>query len=183
VQIGFGAPGGNDWTGALSRVLTHGLARYRWFTPFWNVRTFDDASWMFWRADWLDGVRSEWMAAKMLPYPQPDGVNRGDFVPVKIDANPADSSTASAQVEFGYAENGPPDQYFCTSRRESCVKSAQTGNAYGYAGDNAPPATCSPQCTLTVPGISQRVLYYRIKYFDTAGSVVSVTGPAAVTVP
>ncbi len=183
VQVGIGAPGTTDFPGALSRVLTHGLARYRWFTPFWNVRTFDDASWLFWRADWLDGVRSEWMASKMLPYPQPDGVVRNDFVPTPVNVTPTDPNAASAQVEFGYAENGSPDQYFCTSRHEICAKGSQTGNAYAFAGDRVAPLACASQCIINVPAISQRVLYYRIKFFNGGGNVLSVTGPAALVVP
>ncbi len=183
VQIGFPAPGSNDWTGSLSRVLTHGLMRYRWFTPYWNVRTFDDASWLFWRADWLDGVRGEWMAAKMLPYPQPDGIQRNDFVPVPVAVTPTDPNTAAAQIEFGYAENGPFDQFFCTSRQEVCVKAAQAGNAYNYAGDHPQPVPCASQCTIQVPAISQRILYYRIRFFDPSGNVLSVTGPAVAVIP
>jgi hypothetical protein len=183
VQIGFGAPGSTDWTGSLSRVLTHGLSRYRWFTPFWNVRTLDDGSWMFWRADWLDGARSEWMAAKLPPYPQPDGVKRNDFIPVPIPVTPTDSNSASAQVEFGYEENGRPDQFFCTSRQETCVRSTQSGDDYAYAGDKAAPLACANGCTIQVPAISQRVLYYRIRFFDATGKQTAVTASTAVIVP
>ena len=183
VQIGIGAPNTHDWTGANSRVLTHGLMRFRWFTPFWNVRTFDDASWMFWRADWLGGVRSEWMAAKMLPYPASDGIDRSSFIPTPVTITPSDPTTAAAQVEFGYSENGPADQFFCTSRQEVCVKGAQSGSDYGYAGDNPPPLPCNSGCVINVPALSQRILYYRIRFFNAQGQSISATAPVAVAVP
>ncbi len=184
VQIGFGASGTNDFSGSLSRVLTHGLMRYRWFTPFWNVRTSQDASWLFWRADWLDGVRGEWMAAKMLPYPESDKVNRSDFIPITIPVTPTDPNAKSAQIEFGYAENGSSDQFFCTSRREACIKGAQTNaDDYAYAGDRTAPISCASQCQITIPAISQRVLYYRVMFFDASGTaLLPATGSVAVSV-
>jgi len=51
---------------------------------------------------------------------QPDGVTRDRFVPITVRVA-AKSGAGRASVKFGYAENGPSESFYCTSRREACI--------------------------------------------------------------
>jgi hypothetical protein len=90
-------------------------------------------------------------------------------------------------VEFGYAENGDPGSFYCTSRQESCVAvsgaiSPSTPFFYEqsetYSG-----AACSAGCTVAIPALSQRVLYYRWKYRDAFGKVIATSDIRATATP
>jgi hypothetical protein len=182
VQYGVGAPGDHDWNATRSRALSRGLVRYRWLSPFWNVRTSNDGKWLFFRSDWLDGVRSEWMIAQIPPYPMPDSINRADFVPVSVNVSPP-AGVAGVTAEFGYAENGPADGYFCTSRQEICVKGNQPANGFDFAGDNVPELPCTASCSIVIPAISQHVIYFRLKYLTANGTLQQVSEPHVAIVP
>ena len=168
--------------GAGGRVLTSFFHPYRVGNSYWNARTLPDGSWAMAPTPWLNLGRKEALLAKLPPFPEPDGVDRSDFVPVPLYLEAVDGA-ASAVVEFGYAENGDPGAFYCTSRRETCVKGAQKGNAYDFASDAPAGVECASGCTITVPGISQRVLYYRSRYLDASGQTISTTAASAVVVP
>jgi hypothetical protein len=90
-------------------------------------------------------------------------------------------------VEFGYAENGAANSFFCTSRRESCVAVS------GAIGSSAPffyeqtetysGAPCASGCTVAIPALSQRILYYRWKYRDAFGNVIATSDLRATATP
>jgi hypothetical protein len=86
-------------------------------------------------------------------------------------------------IEFGYAENGDPNNMYCTTRQEACVKGAQPGNDYAFANDSVAGVSCSGGCSISVPGLSQRILYFRVKYRDSGNKVLAVSSPLAVAVP
>ena len=92
-----------------------------------------------------------------------------------------------AIVEFGYAENGDPGSFFCTSRQESCVAVSGTigpstpffyEQAEAYSG-----ARCSAGCAVAIPALPQRVLYYRWKYRDAFGKVIATSEIRAAATP
>jgi hypothetical protein len=180
-QVGFGA---NDPKGSLGRKLTMGLGRHHLYDSYWNVRPFSDASWMLFRSLWLNGVRTEAMLAKLPPYPPLDGIDRSDFVPLKINAvTRGMEGVNNAILQFGYEENGQATDFFCTSRREACVKGAHTGNSYGMASDAVTGVACQNGCTIMLPGLSGRVAYYRVVYRDGANTVIGMTPISAAIVP
>jgi hypothetical protein len=180
-QVGFGA---NDPKGNLGRKLTMGLGRHLLYDTYWNARAFSDASWMLIHAIWLGGLRTEAMLAKLPPYPQPDGIDRTDFIPLQISATTRGmSGVSNAILQFGYEENGQPTDFFCTSRREACVKGAQSGNSYGMASDPIVGVACQNGCNLSLPGIPGRVAYYRVVYRDGANNVIGTTPISAAIVP
>jgi hypothetical protein len=161
-----------------------GLGRHLLFDGFWNARALPDASWMLFRSLWLGGLRTEALLAKLPPYPQPDGIDRTTFVPLTVTAvTRGMTGVDNAILQFGYAENGDPGSYFCTSRQETCVKGAQSGNAYGTASDTIAGVACGNGCTLTLPGISGRVAYYRIVYRDRSNQPIGMSPPSAAIVP
>jgi hypothetical protein len=178
-QIGFGA---NDAKGAQGRKLTMGLGRNLLLDPYWNARSLPDASWMLFRSVWLGGVRTEALAAKLPPYPQTDNIDRSDFVPLEVGVTgKAVAGTDNVVMQFGYAENGGAEDYFCTSRREACVKGS--GSGYRMASDAVAGVPCANACTVTIPGIPGRVIYYRVVYRDAQGNELATSAPAVTMVP
>jgi hypothetical protein len=88
----------------------------------------------------------------------------------------------NAVIQFGYSENGPPDKYYCTSRQEACLASTADVPAVPFlfpsegsdgTASGVPGLPCSNGCTIAIPAISQRVLYYQVLYRDTSNNVVA----------
>ncbi len=173
VQVDVTKPSAAD--GSRSRWLGHTLARYRFYSGFWNVRATPDGLGMLSQAVGLNGNASATVMT-ILPPIVYDSVNGADFVPIALQLNPpAGSSITNAIVEFGYAENGDPAAGpYCTARQEICVKGSQTGNLFNYETSESGAYSgqaCSSGCNIIVPAISGRSLYYRIK-FRSANTVV-----------
>ena len=111
--------------------------------------------------------------------PASDDVNRSDFVPfpVRLAGRPGATRTV---LEFGY---DPDLQWRCSQRAEACVVDSTTYDTaapYKFATTDAVAgADCSNGCTLTIPAIADRILYYRWKYRDANGNVLA-TGPVRI---
>jgi hypothetical protein len=164
-----------------SRVITHGLTGVRNSFYYWTAKSLPDASWaLFTRGLVQPGfgdLLTVWMA-KLPPQPAPDGVDRSTFLPLTLTLTPpANSQIASAVVQFGYAEQGRPDQYFCTSRRETCVAATATftpdspfvyANTESYSG-----VPCAASCRIAIPVLPMHVVYYSVLYLNAAGKVVA----------
>ncbi|MEO8596166.1 MAG: hypothetical protein ABI759_22800 [Candidatus Solibacter sp.] len=190
VQVGFKK---NDFTGALGRSLTKGLSRYKVVDPYWHGKALGDASWVMFRAMNASGAWTDILLGKLPPYPPIDSVVRSTFQPIPMKLNPPSGvGVNNAVVQFGYAENGPADQYYCTSRHEACVATAATipavpflypseGTGAALSGITGMP--CTNGCTIAVPAISQRILYYQVLYRDAANKVVATGKLEPVTVP
>ena len=171
-----------DYAGAFTRNLVSATSRLRMVTGFENNRLLPDNSWLLFRAEWLNYSREEMWMAKMLPYPAPDSVNRGTFVPMALNLQPpAGAGVDNAVVEFGYGEyNGN-----CTTRNDPCMaNSAMVGSPpFQFASENPGGAPCASGCTITIPAISQRVLYYQVMYRDRSNKVVATSPQQAAAVP
>lgn len=170
-----------DLTGqARPRVITFGLAGIRNSFFYSTAKALPDASWALFswgvvKAGFGD-LTNVWMAK--LPPLMDDGVDRSTFVrmPVQLDNVPA--GTVTAAVEFGYLENGARDLHYCTSRREACVATVATGaDPFLYTSEFARGSfgvPCASSCTVTVPVIPGRVVYYRGVFLDAGGQRVGV---------
>ena len=142
---------------------------------------------------WLDGVRFEDLVTVLPPYPPSDGVARNSFLPIQVNVEPLNGLPAqsppaqSAIVEFGYAENGDTGGYYCTSRQETCVAASsvisQTTPFYFEQSESYVGVPCVTGCVITVPALSQRVLYYRWKYLNRSGQVVGLSQVHVVVTP
>jgi hypothetical protein len=178
-QVGFSA---TDSKGSLGRKLTMGLSRNLLLDPYWNARSLPDGSWMLFRTMWLGGLRTEAVLAKLPPFPQADVIDRSDFVPMTVSVSSSSiPATNNVLVEFGYAENGGIEDYFCTSRREACAKGAQAG--YGMIGDSISGVPCTGSCSVAIPAVPGRVLYYRVVYRDSQNRTLTFSTPGVVLVP
>ena len=177
-----------DLAGAYTRSLVTATSRLRMVYGFESNRLLPDNSWLLLRTDLLNYQRSDMWMAKMLPYPALDSVVRGTFVPMSLTLKPpAGLSVNNAIVEFGYQEYGAPQRIDCTTRNDACIATAGTvtqGNQpFYFASENPAGASCASGCTITIPAISQRILYYRVEY-RAANNAVLTAGPlTSVVVP
>ena len=178
-----------DNEGNATRILTK-FRRARVLNIFDTPYVLPNGQWMIFEAQFPGdaSVNKAYLLGKIPPPAPKDSYNRTDFLPMSISL-PALNGATQAFVRFGYAENGSGG-LFCTSRKESCVIGTQTATT---AVDHANPfffeqtesATwqampCTSGCTMTVPGLSQRILYYQFVYKN--GSGVVYTAPIAATV-
>jgi len=176
-----------DGSGAYSRVLASATSRLRMVSGFENNRLLPDNSWVLYRQEFLNYQREEMWMMRNLPYPEKDSVNRGAFVPVPIQLDPVSAgvSVNNGVVEFGYAEYAQSGVYYCTTRADICQAndaSVPAGNApFVFASEAARGLACRAGCTIMVPAISSRVLYYRIRYRDASNNTVAL-GPWQVAV-
>jgi len=104
-----------------------------------------------------------------------------------MEAPPTRGRGSNVVVEFGYAENGSPDSFFCTSRQEACVAASSTVSQalpFFYAqSETYRGVPCGSGCAVEIPALSQRVLYYRWKHLDASGAVVAVSDTRAIVTP
>jgi hypothetical protein len=163
-QIGVGAP---NQSGANGRVLTYALSRYRFTDVFWNAKLTPDGRWMLLRVPWLDGKKSEVLSARVPPMPaSPD-----DTSEMRLSVSPPLSvSGVSAAIEFGYTP-----EFFCTSRREGCIRGSHTGRDFDFTSASWRPKPCNGACEITIPVVPNRVIYWRALYFNSAGKQVGVS--------
>lgn len=174
-QIGISPA--KDQSGAFTRFLGKPFGRRR-DDLYKHMDESPDGKWGFFLARWLDGMRMENMALKLPPWPAKDSINRGTFIPMAVPVGSVPSGTDSVIAEFGYDTN-----FYCTTRREACQAATGTVNesAPFYWAGETPGGLRGAPGTIAIPGISERVLYYRLKYLDAARAVIG-TGPTEVRV-
>jgi len=164
----------SDATGSHQRRLGYGLAGPLRQYQFDNARATPDGKYMIFPGNWVDGQRRELMIAELPPWPNVDAYDRTTFVPVPVNVD-ADPNAPNARVRFGYAENGPPESLFCTTRQDSCSTELPTlapTDPYSFMSETRTAQDCSNGCTIRIPGISDRVVYYVIEWLSSAGTVV-----------
>jgi hypothetical protein len=154
-----------DPTGARWRVLSS-----LWGGPgrtdnYANVHGTDGAGWVFGVGKWANGDRSQIYGIK-VPSWRLDSQYRGDFeqIPIKVSGRSGDT----VRVRFGYDTN-----LFCTTRQEQCSTGATNGDAFAWASEQPSWQACTNQCSVTVPGIAGRVLYYVVDRKDSTGVISS----------
>ena len=90
------------------------------------------------------------------------------------------SVRAAVRIEFGYQEFGAPGILACTSRGEDCFTPATaTRTDLLYASETQSHTSCGSGCTVNVPALPGRVLYYRIHRKNAAG--VESVGPVQMS--
>ena len=169
VQVMQQGTAATDRTGAYMRRITHGFARYRRQPEVYysNGKALPGGEWALFVGRWIDNQRSDIYAAKLPPFPQPDGVDRSTFVGVPVAVPAAPLRADNAAVEFGYDAS-----LRCTSRQETCVAASASidqAKPFYWAGETFSGVECASGCTIPIPAISQRVIYYRVKYRSEGG--------------
>jgi hypothetical protein len=148
---------------------------------FGNIIPTPDGKWAFTQCYWCSGGRNELVAMKLPPFPNYDSRNRADFVPVPVEI--PQGPGVAARVKFGYVENGPPSSFFCTSRQEACVTDMSVTPFAYVQSDTLAPTFCGSGCTINIPGISGRVVYYAVEWLDQTGTVTQKGPMQASIVP
>ena len=142
---------------------------------------------------YTSGAWTDILLGKLPPYPPTDSAVRGTFqaIPAKLTA-PAGLAVDNAVIQFGYAENGGPGQFYCTSRQEKCLATAATvptvpflfaSDGGGGVETGVTGVPCANGCVVAIPAISQRVLYYQVKYRDASNRTVATGQIETVAVP
>ncbi len=179
-----------DNEGRFQRVLTK-FSRPRVLSVFYTPYVLPNGQWMVFEAQLAgDGNTNKSLLVAKIPPPSPaDTYNRGNFIPISLQM-PAIPGANQAYVRFGYAESGPWNSLFCTSRAEICVSGSQSSptpvdpkNPFYFEQTEAGKwsgMACTTGCTLVIPSIPQRVLYYQYVY--TNGPVIVYTSPVTSTV-
>lgn len=182
VQLGLEGP--LTPSGSLnSRVLIRGLAgAWRRWGGMTNARALPDGEWMVFPTTIFDdnttGENTS-MLARVPPMPPPDGIDRSDFVPMPVTSS-AVAGAVNTVVQFGYDAS----EFRCTQRRESCVAVSaahDSSDPYKFAEtEDYTGVDCTAGCTITVPAISDRVVYYRWVYRGADGSVLARSRPQSL---
>lgn len=122
-------------------------------------------------------ARNMWYVA-VPPFPKGDSRNRGTFTPVPVNISGVPPSTDNVLVQFGHNPS-----FQCSRNRDNtCYAESATLNEatpFQFDHETLTGLSCASGCTVTVPAISNRVLYYRIIYRD-AGDNVILTGKTRV---
>ncbi len=175
-----------DTYGNYARRLGTAFSRWNQHSVFWNMSMTPNGELGFSQARWLDGVRSDNLVTVLPPYVVMDSPSRNTFVPVEVNIPPHGAGSAIV-VEFGYAENGPADSFLCTSRNEACIAASssvsQTTPFYFAQSERYSGVPCASGCTVTIPALPQRVVYYRWEGLDASGAVTSASETWATVTP
>jgi hypothetical protein len=174
---------GNDPLATFQRVLTRTMNGATHETSgFASIHVLPDNSWAMFQGNYNDGISRNDYMAMMPPFPPASSVARNAFVTVPIAVKPpAGASVNNAIVQFGYQEYGSN----CTTRADACIANAATIGAvpFFYASEAPAGLPCSAGCTISVPAISQRVLYYKVEYRNASNTVLSATPNQVLLVP
>lgn len=168
----------SDQAGRHSRVISSSFGMYDSQSSFWNSRMLPDGSWLF--APIWDG------SIKLFKVPVVDesGIDRSTYEPVTVAISGA-ATADNALVEFGYAENGPVASFYCTARQETCVAQGgviDPGQPFRFLNTEAGAITgmpCASGCSISVPAVPGRVLYYRVILRDSTGNTIYQKDSAA----
>jgi hypothetical protein len=132
------------------------------------------SGWIAFNANYLDGLSRADYIVQIPPFPAVGSMNRNVFIPVTVSLMPtAALGVNNAVVEFGYQEyNGN-----CTTRNDTCVANTATigSTPFVFASENPAGIACASGCSIAIPAISQRVLYYRVKYRNAANNILRTT--------
>lgn len=132
-----------------------------------------DGKWGFYKCDWCDGIRSEVMIGKFSSYDPIRYANRSGFINFPIQLG---SSSTYAEAQFGYIENGTTSSFYCMGRADACNTS---GTPYGFEGLPRVLQSCVGGCTIQIPAISGRMLYYRVR--RSSDGTTWTSGPLQAT--
>ena len=155
------------------RTLAKAFARPRYGDA--NTKILPDGSWML-HPSVHDGSL-DMLLLKNPGIPPLDSVNRQTFVPVRMKLTPpVGLGVDNVYVEFGYDSS-----LQCTARAEVCVAAA-SNNPYFYAGETWSGVPCAAGCTIDVPSIPSRILWYRHVYRNAFNVIVGRGAIAQVAV-
>jgi hypothetical protein len=124
---------------------------------------------------------------KLPPRAPATTVVHNGFVNLPVTVGASSDAGVNARVRFGYAENGPPSAFYCAyNRKEACINDplATATSPYFFASESGQSVVnCASGCTLTIPAIPGRVVYYAIDRVDGGGNVIDAGQAQVALVP
>ncbi len=154
---------------------------------YWNLIGDPAGDYAYGVGQDMQGYRTDLFAIKLPPWPKEDGVARNTFVPVAVKVEGVPGS--SVRVRWGYAEYGVDSDgkplYCSAERQEDCstvIPKASPQDPYSWLSESAGQAweECSKGCTVNVPAVSGRVVYYVVDRKTDGGVKSSGLRVAAV---
>lgn len=149
-----------DPVGAQGRRVS-AIGWYRLVYEFGNNKVTPDGGLMFNFIRNRGAVNARVVMAKLPPFPAQDSINRGDFIPLKVVVPAISPAANNVIVKFGYDPS-----YLCTSRNDACVANAATiptsSTPFAYISESPTGLACAATCTILVPAIADRAVYYQI---------------------
>jgi hypothetical protein len=180
------------------RNITGGLVGVRDTNDYPSAKTLPDGSGLiFTYHDVNQHTPAQLMVAKLPPFSVPDSVDRTKFIDIPITlTNPGGVGATTADIKFGYIEQGTVTQYFCTSRREICASiltgappTDGTTHPFVYTTTDLPTGnnswsgagvSCATTCTVHLPVLPGHIVYYQAE-FRNAGNTVVATGTPGIS--
>ncbi len=177
-----------DNLGTYQRVLTKFL-RPRVLSVFFTPYVFPDGKWLTYEANLVGdaSVNKPELIVK-IPPPATDSINRTGFESIDVTV-PGSPGVSGAYIQFGYAENGPSDSFFCTTRAETCIATGTPLNSlipFHFQQTEAAswsPVPCASGCVISIPAIPQRTLYYQYVYTGVNGQRLYAAPASIVSIP
>lgn len=112
------------------------------------------------------------------PFPGADSRNRGTFAPIPVTIGGVPSGTDNVLVQFGYN-----DSFQCSRNRDNtCYAESATldqTTPFRFDHETLTGVSCASGCTVTIPALHNRVLYYRLVFRNSGGTVLH-RGPTQV---
>lgn len=166
--------------GYIQRLSMHGLNLfYNSVSLFTTGKPLANGKWAL-AADWVEtpGGRALLTLVKIPPAIK-DSRSWATFHPLNVPSGTVPTGTSTVLAEFGYAEHGNATDFRCTSRAESCVavtSSIDASNPFFWASESYSRLSCGSGCTVALPVLAGRTVYYRLKAYNAGGSLI-YTGP------
>lgn len=149
-----------DPVGAGVRRLTTAFGPFKLQSIYWNVRPLPDASKMFGSANFMGGHKPEPFVAAVPPAAERDSTARNTWIPVKLSLS--GNTGDEVRALFGYAENGPVESFYCHERQQTC-STINSASSFLWVDEGESWTSCNGNCSITIPAISGRAVYYRIE--------------------
>lgn len=174
--------------GRTFRPLSKLFNRYNFQTVYDSAHGSYGGQWVFGHSDFYgSGLRNDLFVIKLPPLPAADQIARGKFVNLVVQAGPATDSGVNARLRFGYAENGSANAFYCAyNRKEACYTnpSPTSTSPYYFASDSGQTfVSCSNGCTMLLPAIPGRVVYYVVDRVDGSGNLIDTGQLQIAAVP
>jgi hypothetical protein len=172
----------SDSRGGGMRRISMGFSGPGRQYTFANARATPDGKWALMPGYWLDGYRLDLLMAKLPPWPARQSTDRGGFITVDQQL-PAVAGAPRVRIRYGYAENGTPEDFYCTPRREACHATAGTEPFDWEAEAPAEGLDCNSGCQIHLRALPGRVLYYRVERLAANGDPRTVEPMQALAIP
>ncbi|MBV9300565.1 MAG: hypothetical protein JOY53_00480 [Acidobacteriaceae bacterium] len=138
-----------------------------------NMHSLATGDWGVSTVKWGDGRRTDIFGVKLPPWPNEDSIIRNNFVTVPVSLGGVSGS--QVRIRFGYNTG-----LFCSTRQEQCSTAAANSDPYAWLSEPQSWTPCGNSgCTVNIPAISSRVLYYVVDRMTASGTVIS--GPMMLT--